>query len=403
MNYFFIFGNHPDISLVELTSKLQSEQYSFSLIQYVRNIGVFTLEKELPHSFIHSLGGIVKYGVCFEKQFSRSTLSIGITEYLKTLLQEGVRLTFGLSVYVKNIALHRAGIEIKKTLKEDGHSVRFVAPPRNEYILSSVTVQKNNLLDATNAELNVFELNGQLVIGKTVFVQAFEEYSYRDWQRPQKDMTTGLLPPKVAQIMINCAGLSPLTQPRIHDPFCGFGTIIQEALCMGYSQVSGSDVSKERIQDSKKNIEWLFKEHITPQREVYLFQSNATQLNNHIASATLDAIIAEPYLGPPNKNGQSPQNALIHELSILYKKSFEVFYPLLKKNGVVVFLLPVWQTSSGPFFMPVLQDIIQIGFSHQTIPPRYSSLLLSKTKRDTLVYMRAGQGVARELCVFIKR
>ncbi len=403
MNYFFIFGNHPDISFVELTRKLQSEQYSFSLIQYVRNVGIFSLEKELPHSFIHSLGGTIKYGVCLEKQLDKSALSTGITEYLQTLLQEGVRLTFGLSIYTKRIPLHKLGIEIKKSLKEGGHSIRFVAPQRNEFILSSVAVQKNNLLDATNAELNIFELNGQLVVGKTVFVQAFEEYSYRDWQRPQKDMTTGLLPPKLAQIMINFTGLSPLTQPHIHDPFCGFGTIIQEALCMGYSRVSGSDISPERVEDSKKNIEWLFNEGITPKRKVHIFKSPATNLIDHISPATLDAIVAEPYLGPPNKQGRSPQNTMVHELSILYKKSFGVFHTLLKKNGIVVFLLPVWQTSSGPFFMPILQDIIRVGFSHQTIPPLYSSLLLSKTKRDTLVYMRASQGVARELCVFVKR
>lgn len=402
MKYFFIFGNHPDLSCVELIAKLRSEQYSFLCISYTGVVGIFTLEKELPVSFINSLGGIIKFGTCFENQSTQSTLASDIYSILSSYQHSEKRLTFGLSTYAKKIPVHRLGIEVKKTLKEGGHSVRFIAPPRNQQVLSSVSVEKNGLIHEYAAEIVIIESEKKFIFGKTLAVQAFESYSLRDWGRPERDMEVGLIPPKLAQIMINLTGLSPRQNPRIHDPFCGFGTILQEALCMGYTSVSGSDYDPLRVNNSKKNLQWLFEQLLVKKTSVPLFQSDVRKLAQHIPHSSLNAIVTEPHLGPITRQGEIPSPSIRHDLSLLYKKSFDVFRLVLKKGGVVVFLFPVWLTRHGPHYIPILDGIIRSGFINETIPHDYSSLLCSKTPRDTFIYMREGQGIAREICVLRK-
>ncbi len=48
---------------------------------------------------------------------------------------------------------------------------------------------------------------------------------------------------------------------KILDPFCGSGTILQEAMLLGFKNIYGSDKDKRAIANSKENINWLKKEY----------------------------------------------------------------------------------------------------------------------------------------------
>jgi 2-polyprenyl-3-methyl-5-hydroxy-6-metoxy-1,4-benzoquinol methylase len=102
-----------------------------------------------------------------------------------------------------------------------------------------------------------------------MFVQDIEAYGARDQARPARDARVGMLPPKLAQTIINLAAGRPETRMDKHwdsadglgrfmvlDPFCGTGVILQEALLMGYS-VYGSDIEPRMAEYTKKNLQWL--------------------------------------------------------------------------------------------------------------------------------------------------
>jgi|GEM_PF-3821139 len=65
-----------------------------------------------------------------------------------------------------------------------------------------------------------------------------------------RDMGVGMLPPKLAQIMLNLSD----SNGSVYDPFCGLGTILIESANMGYSEIFGSDISREMVNVTKKSI-----------------------------------------------------------------------------------------------------------------------------------------------------
>src|SRR6185503_16098722 len=101
------------------------------------------------------------------------------------------------------------------------------------------------------------------LLAQTLFVQDIEAYGARDQARPARDARVGMLPPKLAQIILNLSAgpLRPaapqLERLRILDPFCGTGVILQEALLMGYS-VLGTDIEPRMADYSKRNLRWLY-------------------------------------------------------------------------------------------------------------------------------------------------
>lgn len=64
-------------------------------------------------------------------------------------------------------------------------------------------------------------------------------------------------PPKVAQMMINLAG--PDRHKILLDPFCGSGTILQEAALLNFQKIYGSDQNSQAVKDSQVNLDWLRK------------------------------------------------------------------------------------------------------------------------------------------------
>lgn len=66
------------------------------------------------------------------------------------------------------------------------------------------------------------------IVAETVWIQDIEGYSQRDMER-ERSMTVGMMPPKIAQIMINL-GTKGDKNRALWDPFCGLGTTLIEAL-----------------------------------------------------------------------------------------------------------------------------------------------------------------------------
>jgi tRNA G10 N-methylase Trm11 len=96
------------------------------------------------------------------------------------------------------------------------------------------------------------EKNGYIV-AETIFVQDIDAYSKRDMER-ERSMVVGMMPPKIAQIMINMATKGD-RDLQVWDAFCGLGTTMIEAWHAGYKKLIASDLSEAMVQATKTNMQ----------------------------------------------------------------------------------------------------------------------------------------------------
>ncbi len=383
MRYIFIFGGHPKLSLAELEAALERESLRFDFEGSGKNFVLVKIENEVPlgQTFLNSLGGTIKIGRLIRKLPNTETFR---AEDLAEQLPKQGRVFFGVSAYEmrpqKLRGMHRLGLEIKKILKERGQSSRFVTG--KEPALSSVIVKKNKLL-TQGKEFLILDAGQNFLLGETVAVQAFESYGKRDFGRPERDTLSGMLPPKLAQMMLNLSR-TPKNGVLL-DPFCGSGTILAEAALLGYENVIGSDVSEKAIEDSKRNLEWLKAKFEIGNSKLEIFQHDAVKISQKLDKHSVDSVVTEPYLGPALRGGESKEEILrsAREIETLLENAFREFEKILKPEGKVVIILPVFETPNGKIELKLLPALQKQGWAVE-----FESL-----------YGREGQKILRDIVV----
>lgn len=400
MKYYFILGSNPTLSVAEIAARFSAYK---KLIMPQNNVLLADLE-HLPDKIINELGGVIKIGKIFaglDIKDGKFKIVNKLHEYLMKEPGEK-KIKFGISFYGKSNFREKAvGLELKNKLKEDGLSSRYVTS--QEKVLSSVVVGQNKLIES-GAEFVFIQNGNELLIGITEMIQPYKELSSRDYGRPARDDLSGMLPPKLAQIMINLSSTEKTA--AILDPFCGSGTILSEAILMGYDNFIGSDISVKAIEDTKKNIEWTVSNYkLSPQmrdkqnKNYKLYNYSATELSRYIKPNSIVAIITEPYLGPQRGNFETDK--IKRELEGLYNKSLIEFTKILKANGRIVMIWPVFRVRKNLVFLNPVHSNLKII---DPIPPELKrSKFISLTKRQTIIYGRPNQNVWREIVVLKKK
>ncbi len=389
LNYWFILGREKELSAAEIAAVLHIKQKEFNLAKNEPILFCSSTNNISATELIKKLGGTIK--ICEEvaANLNRPTLIKTIQDTLRTTTG---KIIFGLSVYgnLNTNELTSLGKEIKNNLKNDGFSVRFI--PNREKTLSSATVDYNHLI-GKGAEFIIYESSPQnFSLAKTIALQPYAEFSKRDFDRPGRDDKSGMLPPKLAMMMINLS--EPDKNDTILDPFCGSGTIITEAIIMGYQNIIGSDISKKAITDTKTNIEWIKNNLNISCPEIPLYDLDVKNLEENISPNSINKIIAEPFLGKP-LNGQESYDEIFDqskELKQLYIDAFKIFKKILKPNGVVVFIFPHYQKGKNLITTNQTTEVEKLGFS-----------LMPFFDHDHLLYERPGQRVGREIWRFMKK
>lgn len=387
--YIFVLGRNAELSRAEILSVFEKQSWEFEEVAFTREVLLIESEKAAPALLQKMLGGTVKIGVV-EKVSSMDSfeqdLNIGLLEKNILSVYSG-KIQFGISIYdgggrKETESLTGRIIEfskgIKALLEESGKSVRFAFS--RERTLSSVVVSKNRLIEK-GAELLLIPTRDKVYLGKTLYVQEFESFSKRDYGRPARDMKSGIMPPKLARMMINLSGIA--LDETLLDPFCGSGTILQEAILLGYKHIIGRDISEKAISDTLKNLEWLENENSKFDAKIDVKTGDAGKLED-VPEGSVSAVIAEPYLGPTLHNLIFPEklNPLSRELSKLYLDSFRMFHKVLKENGVVVMILPVFTQRRGAYFLPIFPEIERIGFKQEKIGDPHRGTILYGNKHD---------------------
>ena len=198
-----ILGRQPAIGLAELESL-----YGASHVKPLRGAAVLDIPAEEIN--FKRLGGTVKVA----RVLTRLPYSDWnhLTEYLKDTipkhlehLSEG-KFTLGLSIYGLGTdprQINRSMLEIKKIIRNGGRPVRVI--PNKTPALSSAQVLHNKLTHKGAWELVSVADGKETILAQTLFVQDIEAYAARDQARPARDAKVGMLPPKLAQIIINLA------------------------------------------------------------------------------------------------------------------------------------------------------------------------------------------------------
>jgi tRNA (guanine10-N2)-dimethyltransferase len=302
------------------------------------------------------------------------------------------KVTLGISAYGFDTSprdIQKTGIILKQKLKTSGVSLRLL--PNSEPALNTATSHHNKLgLSDNKVELLVVRArNGKVVIAESVGAQNITAYTKRDQERPKRDAFVGMLPPKLAQMMVNLA--APRLGARVLDPFCGTGVVLQEAALMGF-KVYGTDLSDKMIDYSKINLDWLAETQRTA-IDATIHQGDAMDTK---WQPPVDAVACESYLGQPFSAPPSP--AKLTEVS---KTCNYIITEFLKNIGAQLEAgtplcvgVPAWRSTTGHFtHLPLINELAKLG---------YTRFEFANVKNSDLLYYREDQVVARELLVLVK-
>ncbi|OGG11084.1 hypothetical protein A2Z00_01755 [Candidatus Gottesmanbacteria bacterium RBG_13_45_10] len=360
--YLFVFGRTPALAFLELKSFFPNASLISPDVAYVP--AVPSLDGP---AIISALGGTVKIA----KVVGR--LSELAPQTIVPYLPGGQDITFGLSAY-GNVSLPRSTLhDMKKALEVGGRKARFVEA-RHGNALSSVVIEKNQV-----HELVIVPDASSYIVAHTLAVQPFEAWGERDFGRPYADAKAGMLPPKVARMIVNIA--KPTVQKEhktLLDPFCGMGTVLGEGLLAGWD-VIGSDISKQVIQKAHENLIWLLGKHPgATGKIVKMLVSEAVHIADILPPNSVDAIVTEPYMGSTDIASRQPTDPeelrnTIKGLEKLYIGCLRNWHTILSSRGKVIIALPAYAIQGHTYFVKKVVDMCEnLGYTIVEGPIDYS-------------------------------
>ena len=375
---FCILGSNPKLSLLELQKVLPNTDFTVCGTHLV----LFDNDTISDQILMNLLGGTVKLGQILLKTDADKLNPELIAQTLAKAKSDDstkISLDFGWTIYhaPKSLQkkLEKYPIRIKKELKQLGFSCRWVTS-KNHTPLTPAAVAKCKLTNKPNADLCVCAVGKQIIIGRTTQVQNADAWSLRDFGRPIRDSLNGMLPPKLARILLNLANINK--NQILLDPFCGSGTILMEAaLATPAKQIIGSDIEDKQVASSQTNIDWLIKERILRPDDLnrfHLFVSDVKQITDHLKPKSIDAVVTEGWLGPPLKGNES-QNTLnknAEAVTSLWLESLSALKPLLKRTSVLIITIPQFRTSHAQAIVDLEPYIEELGYQSENINITYS-------------------------------
>lgn len=309
------------------------------------------------------------------------------------------KLHLGLSIYglrVRPNDINATGLRLKKLIKSEGRSVRIVQSKSTA--LNSAQVLHNNLTGPLGWELLLVRDGSQTILAQTVAEQDIEAYAKRDQNRPARDARVGMLPPKLAQVLINLASgkLEEKREERrekiILDPFCGTGVLLQEALFMGY-EAYGTDIDQRMTEYSTQNLDWLKSQLPTLQPVPHTLEQGDATLHKW---GTFDVVACETYLGKPLSTLPPRQvlDQIIAECEEIHEKFLKNIAQQLQPGMRLCLAVPAWKIKNGFLHLKTLAKLEELGYTRKKFV---------HARDEELIYHRPDQTVARELVVLEKK
>jgi len=389
-SYLFVLGRNPILSRSELVpfcdELLYAEDKSLMLVENIKFENPRDLPKSPEQIFLDRLGGTIRMGEVLGECKSEKEVQDKIIEQIQTDKPEG-KVQLGISAWgCGNTFLRHFLPEMKNALRDQhDRNCRIVnAPGKN---LDSGKIFGEKLLKK-GFEFLVWKRKDSFLVAKTNANQNLRNYVLRDRDKDFRDTRMGMLPPKVAQILLNLA--NPGWNDIVIDPFCGSGTVNIEAAITGFKTI-GSDLDETRTKKTKENFEQMsdkFRYEITSGE---FFASDAIKFP---IKKTSGVIVTEGFLGDVFAKHATKQ--AIEKESQTVLRMWEKVIAHLEDSSVhtVALCLPAWK------FKGKTISISEKLFAKIAKSSYIPSALFDGNR--TFIYSRPDSFVMREICVLKK-
>lgn len=218
------------------------------------------------------------------------------------------------------------------------------------------------------------------VSGKMVWRHSAKAWFKRDRTKPYSDRRKGLLPPKIARMLVNLAlGNHDPEGKSLLDPFCGSGTLLIEAGLMKM-KLYGNDLDHVQLSGAKRNLDFF---GVSGK----LLNYDATKIGEHLTEK-IDFIATEPYMGRPGTREDHLPD-LARGLMKLYLGCLKEWDKILSPAGRIAMIFPVFTYSGRDYLTShVVDDPKLIGYNIKT---------------RGLIYSKPDAKVRREIVILEKK
>jgi len=345
-DYFFFLGRNPDLSLQEIISFLEARGIEGNFI-IEDNIALFSLGKEInPDEMTAKLGGTIKIGKAliaeknqqkFLQAIKKSSLYTG----------ESNKIKFTITVYPPEE-------EISSSIKEILYDFFKEERIRAFYKPSAGTPSESIKFDL---EFFAIKMKDNYYFGKIDAVYDAKDAEFRDMHRPFRRSELAISP-RLAKILVNLSGATE--NSTLLDPFCGVGTIMQEALLQNIN-VIGADIDPGAVENCKTNIAWLKKTYPISASD-NIFTSSAIDIPK-IIKQKVDAVASEPFLIPLITYTPKDKEArkMISRAKEIYITTLKELEKILKEKARVALSLPVMKARESKVRLNIEEICYETG------------------------------------------
>lgn len=202
--------------------------------------------------------------------------------------------------------------------------------------------QMNYLSNRLGGLVEVHDIDGKLV-----WRHSAKSWYKRDRLKPYSDPHKGLLPPKIARMMVNIAlGSSEPEGKTLLDPFCGSGTILLEAGELRLKLV-GNDLDPVQLSGARRNLDFL-------KFSANLLNYDATKLSSYI-NQNIDLIVTEPLMGRPGTRADRLPD-LARGLGKLYLGCLKDWDHFLKSGACICMIFPIFEFQGREYTTSIVID-----------------------------------------------
>lgn len=390
--YAAFLGNQPLLSLSELHAVLPDlTDARFAS----RSTALFKTERPIDPAELKTWGGTV----VLAEEIAEDTQPAAVPGLLAKML-EGKKGKMTFAIRADGVPLdtvRRLYRTIKDKLKEAGIPSRYVGTERQA--AATALLRDAGLLSGDGgAEIVLIRDGKKLWAGRTIAAQDPDAYTERDMHKPVRDTRSGLLPPKLAQILLNFGWMLAGGRERqgaltVYDPFCGTGVIPIEILLRGWN-VLGSDLSAKAVEGTETNIDWLRKTMKIKKSDAGSTIWKQDARKPFKLPSKPDLVVSETTLGPalsarPIAADAKKYCAEAEELESEFLANASAAMP-----GVPLAITwPVWYLKTGDIRLEkTWKNLAKLGYRAVPLPG-----LPTDMPRPTIVYRRGDQFVGREI------
>ncbi len=273
MKYLFILGRNIELSLAEISSFLEREEYKVKDFKEKENSVFIDLDEKIKAKTIERLGGVIAIG----------EVSCRIEDLDQEMVYRGEKNNFSYALWdfssryeeVCDYLKQRFRLEkLKASQKQFSGRIKMQNDSETEFLESKV-----------HEEYFVFEN----YFGRIIQKPDYKEIEKRDMEKPVRRPELSVSP-RLAKIMINLSEINK--NEKLVDCFCGVGIILQEALLQDLDVV-GVDRDKKATENAKINLKWF---NFNPKNyKIINFDSRRVNVPK------VEVMVSEPDLGEIHK------------------------------------------------------------------------------------------------------